>query len=68
MLKAFFILCVVLSLLGVIRPDIPAKWTYEFRKKDWNLTENSMPMLMNISRYGGLIMFLTFCYLLATTK
>ena len=66
--KIFFILCMFLSLFLVIRPDIGAKWTYKLRKKDWHLTDNSMPTLIKVCRYWNLIMFLIFCYLLITVK
>jgi len=64
----FFISCMLGSLFLAVRPDIGARWTYDSRKKDWNLTEGSIPYLKFICRWWGVIMVLIFLFVIFKYK
>jgi hypothetical protein len=64
--RIFIFICILIGLFCIVKADRVAQWTYNFRKKDWNLTEKSIPILKFICRFWNLIMVAIFIYLFIT--
>lgn len=64
--RLFIFVGIIISIIAVIKPNMFAKFTYNFRKKDWGLTENSIPLLRAMSRFCGCVMLPILVYLFIT--
>ncbi len=64
--RIFIAVCIVIACFCVVKADAVAKWTFDFRKKDWHLKESSIPTLALICRVWNGVMFLVLIYLFWT--
>lgn len=61
--RVFIFICILVALFCVIKADTVARYTFNFRKKDWNLKEDSIPRLILICRLWNGIMLPVLIYL-----
>lgn len=61
--RVFIFVCILVSLFCFIKADIVAQLTYNFRKKDWDLKEGSIPKLQFVCRIWNVIMLPVLIYL-----
>jgi len=61
--RVFIGFLVLVTAFCVVKADAVARFTYKFRKKHWNLTEKSIPLLTFICRFWNGIMFFVLIYL-----
>lgn len=64
--RIFIVVLIVIAFFCVVKADTVAQWTFHFRKKDWRLTENSIPTLALICRVWNGVMLLVLSYLFVT--
>jgi len=64
--RILIFICIFATIFCIIKADKVARFTFNFRKKDWNLKENIIPRLSLICRIWNSIMLIILIYLCVT--